>query len=276
MSNHRTRRVDRRGAERLLAGEPAAGPLAALLRAAAAPAHPEELSGERAAMAAFEDVARLDPVPEPRRPSMLKSALAKILTVKAAALLAAAGASGVVLAATSGALPTPWTGSPADDRPAVSTAPHTPSGRPSDAGRPADAAHHPSPAMIGLCQAYTAQVGENPGKALDSPAFTALVTAAGGEDGVDEFCQTVADAAKDAGRSGDPHGRPSDLPTPTEPGGDNPGGEHGDNPGGDHADEPTHPAEPSARTHAPDSPTATGTPTAVPPSGGPTPPAPGS
>ena len=123
MSSHRAPDIDRRAAEHLLAGRPAGHatrPLAAALRAAAAPAHPDELSGERAAMAAFA-AAHLDPVPEPRRPSMLKSTLAKILTVKAAVILAAAaGTGGVVLASTSGVLPAPWTDSPADP-PAVTT-----------------------------------------------------------------------------------------------------------------------------------------------------------
>ncbi|MGH3760763.1 hypothetical protein [Actinophytocola sp.] len=283
MSSNRARHIDRHAAEQLLAGRPVAGhatrPLAAALRAAAAPTHPEELAGERAMVAAFADAARLAaPVPETGRPSMLKSALAKILTVKAAVVLAAAGTGGVVLASTSGALPGPWTESPADP-PAVTSTQHPAPGKPSDAGRPDAPGKGPSPSMAGLCRAYEAQVHENPGKALDSPAFTALVTAAGGKYDVDEYCDAVA-AGRDPGRSGDRHGKPSDLPTPDKPGngsgndqGNGQGNDEGNDEGTGRGDD--HPA-PSGRPNAPDSPPATGTPTAVPHSGGPTPPVPGS
>ena len=33
----------------------------------------------------------------------------------------------------------------------------------------------PSPSLRGLCQAYTAHAADNPGKALDNPAFAALI-----------------------------------------------------------------------------------------------------
>ena len=271
MSSHRAPDIDRRAAEHLLAGRPAGHatrPLAAALRAAAAPAHPEELSGERAAMTAFA-AAHLDPVPEPRRPSVLKSTLAKILTVKAAVILAAAaGTGGVVLASTSGVLPAPWTDSPADP-PAVTTPQHPSSGKPADAGKPDQQDKAPSPSMAGLCNAYEAKVKENPGKALESPAFTALITAAGGKDGVDEYCDAVA-AGKEPGHSGDPHGKPSDHPKPDHP--EN-GSGNGNGSGGKPDD---HPAAPSGRAHTPDSSPEIGDPTAVPPSGVPTPPAPGS
>lgn len=251
MSSYRARGVDRLAAEELLAGEPAAadtaGPLAAVLRVAAAPAHPEELTGERAALAAFV-AAQLDPVPEPRRPSMIKSALAKILTVKAAAILAAASTTGVVLAATSGALPGPWTETPAD-RPVVAAStraatPSTPDGRPSDTGKPDDPGSDPSPSMVGLCRAYEAEVSNGPGKALDSPAFTALVTAARGAENVPEYCDTVTAAA-----AGHPKSRPTD-------------------PGNGHAGEPpaSRPRALPSQAHAPASPV-TGTPTAVPRNG---------
>ncbi|MPZ80901.1 MAG: hypothetical protein GEV28_11090 [Actinophytocola sp.] len=260
MSSYRSRGVDRHAAERLLAGEPAAvdaaRPLAAVLRVAAAPAYPEELTGERAALTAFRDAAQLDHVPEPRRPSMIKSTLAKILTVKVAAILAAASTTGVVLAATSGALPTPWTETPADPPAVASSKPAeaTPSGRPSDAGKPADPGGDPSPSMVGLCKAYEAKVGTSPGKALDSPAFTALVEAANGAENVPEYCDAVAAAADDPAAE-HPDGKPTDLPTPTDPG----NGHAGDPPS-------SRPQTPSSRAHAPVSP-ATGTPTAVPPDG---------
>lgn len=258
MSSYRSGQMNRRAAEQLLDGGPASGatrPLAAALRAAAVPAHPEELSGEQAAVAAFRDAAQLDPVPSPRRPSMLKSALAKILTVKAAVVLAAAGTSGVVLAATTGVLSTPGGQAagdhrPAEHPPAAHSTSHTPAGTPANAGKPDQhgntSSPSPSPSMFGLCQAYEAQVSNNPGKAHDNPAFTALVTAAGGKDDVGEYCDSVL-AAKDTGGS---HGKPTDLPTPENPGNGG-AGDAGHPPADD-------PATPPSRGHAPDSPPATG------------------
>jgi hypothetical protein len=66
------------------------GSLSGVLRAATAPAHPAELVGEQEAVAAFR-VAQ----PAPRR-----SLLARILTVKAVIIAAAAVSTGVVVAAT--------------------------------------------------------------------------------------------------------------------------------------------------------------------------------
>jgi hypothetical protein len=252
MSDHRPRRIDRDTAERLLDGIPAAfdvaGPLAAPLAAATAPAHPDELAGERAALVAFR-AAQLDPVPRPRRLSMLKITLAKLLTVKAAAVMAAAGLGGIALAAGTGVLPVQLTETPATP-PAVSDAPAKPTdlpSRPSDAGDPADT---PSPSMVGLCQAYAAQVGTNPGKALESPAFSALITAAGSAEQVDGYCETVAAGAQGSGA------RPTDVPAPPAAG-----------------DIPGNPASraqtPTSRPGAP-----AGPPTAV-PTGGLTPPTPG-
>jgi hypothetical protein len=217
MSSNRSQWTDWCTAERQLAGRSVtadvAGPLAAVLRAATAPAHPQELVREEVASAAFTNAVQLTTVPQQRRQSMLKSALAKVLTVKAAVILAAVGSTGVVLAAGTNALPGPWSDTPAS--PPVSTRSANPSappsitttGRPSDVGKPADA--DPAPSMTGLCQAYQAQVAEDPGKALDSPAFTALVTAAGGADKVPAYCDTVT--------TSHPSGKPSDLPTPTDP-----------------------------------------------------------
>jgi len=271
MSSYRSRGVDRHAAEQLLAGAPvaidAAGQLAAVLRAAAAPAHPEELAGEQAALAAFRDAAVLDPVPVPPRPSMLKRALAKLLTVKALIIMAAAGSTGIVFGATGGALPGPWSGTPADSpsvqrstsSPALTSTsvPVTtlviPTGQPSDAGRSADAGSDPAPSMVELCRAYTAQVNKNPGKALDNPAFGALVTAAGGAEKVPAYCAGVA--------ADQPHGKPSDHPTPTSP------GNTGDPPGSSPVTPPgSSPATLPGRTQAPVNP-AQGVAPAVPSSG---------
>lgn len=252
MSSHRSPRVSRQHVEQLLDGPPAltdaTRPLAALLHAAAAPAHPEELVGEQAALTAFE-AAQLDPVPSPRRQNVLKSTLAKILTVKAAIVLAAAaGTTGVVLASTSGALTStdsPSEHRPADHPPAVhSSSTHTPADTPRNGDNPGKSSDAPSPSMAGLCNAYQAHKSDNPGKALDNPAFTALITAAGGKDNVDDYCDTVA-ASKNSGQSDDTHGKPTNPPN--NPGNNNSGA-------GDDNPPATHPAAPPSRDHAPDNP----------------------
>jgi|tagenome__1003787_1003787.scaffolds.fasta_scaffold20966226_3 hypothetical protein len=258
MSSHRSPRMSRRTVERMLDGAPAPSdappPLAALLHAATAPAHPAELAGERAALTAFEAAAQLDPVPSPRRQNVLKSTLAKILTVKAAIILAAtAGTTGVVLASTTGALQATEAPEPVGPQHTVHSAPHTthkPSdtGKPAETGKPNGATATPDPSTAGLCNAYEAHRDDNPGKALDNPAFTALITAAGGKDNVDEYCDAIA-ARKDTGRSDETHGKPTDAPD--DPGNGTPGnGAPGNGAGNGHAPA-THPAAPPSRDHAP-------------------------
>jgi hypothetical protein len=108
MSRNHHRRIGRQAAEQLLDGSagPGAGEdqLARVLAAAAAAGRESELSGEQAAMAAFE-AHHLVPVPASRRGQMIKSPLAKLLTVKVLAISTAAFATGgVALAASNGAL----------------------------------------------------------------------------------------------------------------------------------------------------------------------------
>jgi hypothetical protein len=238
MSSHRTRRLDRHRAEELLRGGPVAqheaARLAALLRAAGAPAHAEELSGERAALAAFREAAHLDPVPRSRRPSMLKTFLAKVLTVKAAVAVAGVAVSGVALAASAEVLPNPLAKRPATP---ASHAPAAPSTTGSDrAAGPNERSQGPkktpSPSLAGLCKAYAAHPTAGRGKALESRAFTVLVTAAGGADKVDDYCATLADAPAD--KATKPDARPTDpgrAPT------DRPG--HGGKPASPPAGPPT-------------------------------------
>jgi len=110
-SNEKRNRLDRITAEQLLHGDPAAlsaghPRLAEVLAVANAPAHPAELAGESAAMAAF-TAARRTPLTPARRPSMIQLALAKLLTIKVAAIagVACASVGGVALAANAGVLP---------------------------------------------------------------------------------------------------------------------------------------------------------------------------
>lgn len=234
MSTQPPRRIDRDTAEHLLDGDPAVlcrvGRLAAPLHAVRAPAHPDELVGEQAALAAFQAAADLSPVPQPRRLSMLKIALAKLLTVKASAtIIAATGAGGVALAASTGALPNPLVDTPAVHVPATPTAiptvtPSLPAGvaTPSLPAGVVDPAIIPSPELLGLCRAYAAGAGAEAGAALDSPAFRVLITAAGTVEQVDEYCAALRAAEADdrpilpgVGRDGG--GLPTAIPTPRLP-----------------------------------------------------------
>jgi hypothetical protein len=188
-------------------------PLAQLLAAAATPARPDELAGEEAAVMAFR-AANLARPPQSRRRSMLSTALAKVATVKAAVAVVAVSGGGIALAAGSGHLPGV---SGSDHHPtarpdASATAGHHPTHSPASAGSadPGAAASHnstpngsPSPNLRGLCTAFTAGVGDNPGKALDNPAFTVLINTAGGKDKVAAYCATLVGAA---------HGKPSSHP----------------------------------------------------------------
>lgn len=134
----------------------------------------------------------------------------KLLVAKA--VLAAVGVTGggVALAAATGHMPSNLTGTPAAANSAASAA-AMPSADRKPATHPVSS---PSPSLRGLCQAYTAHVGSSPGKALDSPAFSALITAAGGKDEVAPFCAGILSAQPGNGPTAHPGGKPSWLPTP--------------------------------------------------------------
>jgi len=214
MSADRRRRLDRNAAEQLLRGGSASGSasqladhyaLASLLAFAATPEPDRELAGEAEAVTAFRR-AHLSPAPQPRRPSMSAT---KLLVAKA--VIAAVGVSGggVALAAATGHLPANLTGKPAAASSAAD-ATHTPAASGQSASHPAAS---PSPSLRGLCQAFTAQVSSSPGKALDNPAFTALITAAGGKDSVTAFCTSLLATQPGNAPSSHPAGKPSSLPT---------------------------------------------------------------
>lgn len=133
----------------------------------------------------------------------------KLLIAKA--VIAALGVSGggVALAAATGHMPSSFTGKPAAAASAAS-ATETPSANGNPSGHPASS---PSPSLRGLCQAYTAHVGSNPGKALESPAFSALITAAGGKSNVAAFCAAKLAVQPGNGHASHPGGKPSSLPT---------------------------------------------------------------
>jgi hypothetical protein len=215
MSPRRFRRIDRKTAERLLSGQPVSGSdnLRELLAAAAAPPRAGELSGEQIAVAAFR-AAHLTPARQQRRRPVLKSTLATLLTAKIlvpAAAVAAVG--GIATAAATGTLPLP--GHAPADSPTIS-ATHVPSPAP-PGSEPASEAANPSPSLVGLCRAYTAGAGSEHGKALDSPAFTVLITAAGGKDQVPGYCaDLLSDQPGNPSPGTPPTGTP-ETPRPAHP-----------------------------------------------------------
>jgi hypothetical protein len=243
--------------ERLLDGRldaasapPGYGGLARLLVATSAPAAPEELAGERQALATFAAVMRSHPPTlSPRRTAVPR----KVFTMKAAAaaLVAALSIGGVAAAAT-GLLPDQ--AAPVANQAAATTAANAAAhdlgkaavanmggtakagstdgqGRESAVGPDATAAAH-----AGLCRAWEAGQGGDHGRRMDSVAFQALVDAAGGADKVAAYCRDVAAGSAGAhgqgqasppssGPTADP-GPPADAgpPASTGPGGHGQGG----------------------------------------------------
>jgi hypothetical protein len=208
--------------ERLLGGrlDPASAPpgygrLARLLAAATAPAAPQELAGERLAMASFAAAMRSHPPTlSPRRTAMPR----KVLTIKAAAAaLVAVLSLGGVAAAASGLLPDQ--ASPVADQASATTGTDAAAhglgpaaaanlGEAADAGS-ADGQGRASAvgpdatgtARVGLCRAWQAGPGAHHGRRMDAVAFRALAEAAGGADHIAAYCQDVA-----AGASAEDHG----------------------------------------------------------------------
>lgn len=232
-------RITRRDADRLLDGERAAGghaDLAMLLTAAAGPARPDELAGEREAVAAFGREFRRetgDAAPVPARSARRPHRRATIVAVLSAATLAVGG---TAYAATTGRLPDPvqrivdgvFTGGdmPSEPRPdpasphggtGVSPAPTAPpSGAGSTAGpdggtpgggvRGADQAR-----LTGLCRSWEATRGNPRANAISAEDLRVLAAAAGGEDRIGAFCAAVLN-------------RTAAPQTPGKPGNPNPGG----------------------------------------------------
>lgn len=175
---------------------------------------------------------------------MIKTAVMKLLTVKAAAALALAAAGGVAVAATTGTLPTTLTGNEHSTSGVSAASSHhagRPSARPSAGDKddgdkdgkqngdqngkqdgdqngngPAGANGSPSPSLVGLCHAIDGGNKDDQGKALENPAFRALLTAAGGKDKVDAFCVKLLASASAAPKDHPSHpaGKPSATAKP--------------------------------------------------------------
>jgi hypothetical protein len=246
MGKQQGRRIDRHTAEQVLRGARVDAPdaLTGLLAAAAAPPRDGELGGERAAVTAFREAAQHAHASRPRSPSMIKSRWARLLTAKVAASVGTIFVvGGVATAAVTGALPLPAGGS----APASSTSrPALPAAGPSTVATTAQAGDesgpgHPSsaaPSLVGLCHAYRAGDKAGHGKALESPPFAALVTAAGEKAKVDSYCEGLVngEASPPAHATGSPGAPPS-------PGRSDSGKEHPTGPPS------THPTGPPS-THA--------------------------
>jgi hypothetical protein len=175
MNTRHSRRISRKAAEQLLDGaaglseRPPAGPdqLISVLAAAAAPAREHELTGEDMAVAAFEANHLASVASSRREQQMIKSPLAKLLTIKvlAASLVVGAGG-GVALAASTGT----FSGS-ASGRPSVST-----SLAPASAGtQPTAPATSPSGSVSPSSPAAQSNTGT--GQATASPSATGTASA---------------------------------------------------------------------------------------------------
>jgi hypothetical protein len=141
MSTHRAQREDHASGTARWAGDER---LAVILRAATAPAHPDELFGEEAAVVAFRAAAAVETTPS--RSAKIRTVATKVLTVKAVIAAAVVGSAGVVLAATGGVLPAPWsTVPPTPQTPTSVSSPTTPSA-PED-----QSAEHGAPAPSADC-----------------------------------------------------------------------------------------------------------------------------
>jgi hypothetical protein len=238
MSTQRPHPIDRRTVERLLGGDAAGAysshpPLASLLAAAAAPGRPGELASESECVATFR-AAQLAGRPRRDR-SMITSVLLRVLTVKAMIVaLVTMAAGGAVFAATGHTLSDPLNhrrsvvatrsaGAHVDARRARTGT----GGSGSSSGPTRSHGDTPSSSLAGLCRAYSAGNKAERGKALESPAFTVLITAAGGRDRVDAYCAGLL--ASPSPSAGNDEGK---KPDDQHPGGDSPGrdGDHSTSP----------------------------------------------
>ena len=199
------------------------GDVGTLLAAAIDRAHPRELVGEEAAVAAFRAAHRGSVRAAARNRGLgpLPGLVAGSLTAKIAISLGALSLGGIAVAAETGSLPTPAqsaahrvfraVGVPDADQQASDHV-NNRGGQPTQSHGNGPDLTATSPAVAGLCQAYAAGNKGEHGKALDSTAFQALATAAGGEDEIEAFCAGVL-ASQSAAPSPGPSAGPSAEPS---------------------------------------------------------------
>jgi hypothetical protein len=258
--------LDRATLDRILEGgtalpataPPQARQLVRVLRAATAPAHPEELRGEHVARAGFR-TARLHPEQGQRRAPASGTALTRLLSVKALAVLlgAAATAGGVALAANTGVLPevldpgetvTSTSAVPSNRTPKQPRGPSKQQG-PNTGTNSVDATQE---TIERLCLTYLEKSRPEREKALSTPEFRPLVLKADGANKVDNFCDKLPkrQASKAPGppdNAGPPSHPAAPNPGPPNPAAPDPGASGGPGQGQQGNDRP-----PVRRTASPD------------------------
>ncbi|MEV4541966.1 hypothetical protein [Micromonospora echinaurantiaca] len=208
-------RMDQETVERLLDGpvvdpQDAHRPLVLLLTAVRATARDGELAGEGSAVHAYRRALAGAPLDLPAGPRQRFTLTAfGVRALVAGVALAATG--GVAFAAANGSLPNPLRApAPASAPPTAPWPPSTSPGQPAGPSTsPSGAGDHgttPTASLTGLCRAYR-EVTDNPGRALENPAFAPLVDAAGGRNRVDDYCDRAL---------GDPPGRSKSPGAPTD------------------------------------------------------------
>jgi hypothetical protein len=208
--------------DRMLAGDPTAegsAALTALLSAATAPGTSGELAGEKAVLKAFRAAGSGTSLSRTPSRARRTSVLSTFLAGKAVAAAAAGGIAiaGTAAAAYTGNLPdalqdvaAQTIGAPAadaTDAPAEHPAPAvTPAGAPTSATPVGpDASGN---AAFGLCTAW-----DKGGVATTSVAYDALVKAAGGENKIDAYCDSVDKPGEAAEHAATPSAKPDAKPT---------------------------------------------------------------
>ncbi|MCW2857750.1 MAG: hypothetical protein JWR52_3365 [Marmoricola sp.] len=247
MTTRRIARITRRSAAQALdqTGSSGAASVDQVLAAAVAPASASELSRESTQVAMFRQ-ARLGAVPVPTRATVFQHTRRRFAAgrfVVAGATAIALSTGGVALAASTGHLPFGGDHRSATGARHSSDAPGMLTTHPTDPAHPTNGAtEHPSaaptPSFRGLCRAFRAGAGGTNGMALDSPAFTALATVAGGRPNVAAYCTALLGAPgthPSATPTQPVHpthpAKPTQTPTPTHPAHPTP--------------TPTHPAHPT-------------------------------
>ncbi len=166
-----------------------------------------------------------------RKRSIVAVAIARLATAKAAVALIAVGG-GAALAAGTGhmpglgslgndhgaRLPAEITAGASDSSPGgdLTSTGGSPSAWPSTSGQ----LSAPPPANVrDLCVAIDTTPAPDRASALDDPAFTVLITAAGGKDQVAAYCAAVlaSEPASSSAHPGDPSYQPSSTPPSSSP-----------------------------------------------------------
>ena len=177
-------------------GTAVAGHLGDVLAAASAPAEPDELIGEDAAVAMFH-AARTRRAARPHRHQTRTTAVKRLLTAKFAVVtvVISVGVGGVAVAASTGNLPivshhpiSPTASSTGITPRHPVTVSTTNKPRPSATTTNPAA---PSTSLSDLCHAYTAAVTAGHTPASDTPAFARLIAAAGGATHVAAYCRAL-------------------------------------------------------------------------------------